>query len=38
MSEKIMEENYNSLPSEETLLNWYRENRRDLPWRRDKDP
>jgi A/G-specific adenine glycosylase len=38
MSEKIMEENYNSLPSEETLLNWYRENRRDLPWRRDKNP
>ena len=22
----------------ETLTDWYRENRRDLPWRADKDP
>ncbi len=22
----------------ELLLNWYKENKRDLPWRRDKDP
>ena len=29
-------EQLNKLP--EALLPWYRENRRDLPWRRDKEP
>ena len=29
-------ENYAALP--ELLLPWYRQNRRDLPWRRDREP
>jgi A/G-specific adenine glycosylase len=38
MSEDKMEESYNFLPPEDDLLGWYQENKRDLPWRRDKDP
>ncbi len=32
------QQNPSALPEEDALLRWYDASRRDLPWRRDKDP